>query len=153
MIHYLNQVQRFPIDKQTAWDFFSRPENLNDITPPDLRFKTLSDPPAHFYPGLIIVYRIKMFGGFPFEWVTEITQVQEPHFFVDEQRHGPYALWHHEHHFRETQGGVEMEDRITYKLPLGWLGNLFHGILIKPRLKRIFDHRRTVLHQRFGTLI
>lgn len=152
MIHYWKQMQRFPIDIKAAWDFFSSPDNLNDITPPELRFETLSDPPAHFYPGLMIVYRLSLLKGFSFEWVTEIVHVREPEYFVDEQRHGPYALWHHEHHFREVEGGVEMEDKVCYKLPLGWPGNLFHGLLVKPRLKRIFEYRRTVLEQRFGKL-
>jgi ligand-binding SRPBCC domain-containing protein len=98
----------------------------------------------------MIVYSVGVFKGFPFEWVTEITQVHEPQFFVDEQRFGPYALWHHEHHFREVPGGVEMTDMIHYKLPLGRLGNLFHNILVKPRLKRIFEFRRTALEKRFG---
>jgi ligand-binding SRPBCC domain-containing protein len=152
MIHTWNQVQRLPIDIKTAWDFFSKPENLNDITPPDLRFKTLSDPPTHFYPGLFIIYQISVFKGIHFEWVTEITHAQEPNFFADEQRSGPYALWHHEHHFKEVEGGVEMEDKVYYKLPLGWLGNLFHNALVKPKLKHIFEYRRAVLENRFGVL-
>lgn len=152
MIHFLRQSQRLPIDLHTAWEFFSRPENLNDITPPELRFETISEPHPHVYPGQMIVYRLSLIKGFPLEWVTEITQVQAPFYFVDEQRQGPYALWHHEHHFREVEGGVEIEDKVCYKLPLGWLGNLFHGILVKPRLKRIFEFRRQVLRERFGQL-
>lgn len=153
MVHILKQVQCLPVSIQTAWEFFSRPENLNDITPPDLKFSILTNLPDHAYPGLMIVYKVGIFKGFPFEWVTEITHVSEPQFFVDEQRFGPYALWHHEHHFREVTGGIEMTDIVHYKLPLGKLGDLFHNLLVKPRLKKIFEFRRVALEERFGRLV
>ena len=150
MIHIWKQVQSLPIDIRTAWDFFSTPENLNEITPPDLSFKIHSSLPARVYPGLMIVYDVSVFKGIRFEWVTEITHVRELDFFVDEQRFGPYSLWHHEHHFKEIVGGVEMIDIVHYKLPFGWLGDRFHKIMIEPKLKKIFDYRRLTLKQRFG---
>ena len=149
MVHVLKQTQFLPISMEAAWKFFSTPENLNEITPPDLRFSILSKLPAKVYPGLMIIYHVNIFKGVTFEWLTEITQVQEPHFFVDEQREGPYKLWHHEHHFKEVAGGVEMTDIVHYKLPLGRLGNLFHGLLVKPKLDEIFNHRVSVLKTKF----
>ncbi|PZF74907.1 SRPBCC family protein [Taibaiella soli] len=148
MIHVHKQVQLLPVDLQTAWNFFSRPENLNDITPPDLHFKVRTTLPEKIYPGLMIVYKLTLFKIIPFEWVTEIMHVQDQIYFVDEQRKGPYSMWHHEHHFKEVDGGVEMTDIVHYKLPMGWLGNLFHDLLVKPQLKKIFDFRRKVLEER-----
>lgn len=150
MIHVLTQNQFLPIDLKAAWEFFSTPKNLNEITPPDLSFKICSDLPQTVYPGLMIVYKIAMMKVIRFEWVTEITHIQEPKFFVDNQVFGPYSMWHHEHHFEEVPGGVMMKDIVHYKLPLGWFGNLFHGLLVKPQLKAIFQYRKDVLEKRFG---
>ena len=149
MIHVLKQVQFLPIDINEAWAFFCRPENLNEITPSDLSFDILTELPPKVYPGLMIRYKVSPFKGVKFDWLTEITHVNEPHFFVDEQRRGPYALWHHEHHFRSVDGGVEMTDIVHYKLPFGIIGNLFHGLLVAPKLKLIFDYRKTVLAEKF----
>ena len=149
-VHIYRQKQFLPIDLNTAWDFFSRPENLNEITPRDLKFEICSLLPEKVYPGLMILYKVGVFKGFSFEWATEITHVQEPQFFVDEQREGPYKMWHHEHHFRSVYGGVEMTDIVHYKLPLGWFGNLFHGLLVKPKLRQIFDYRVEALNKKFG---
>ncbi|MES2702462.1 MAG: SRPBCC family protein [Bacteroidota bacterium] len=149
MIRVLQQTQVLPIDVKAAWAFFSRPDNLNDITPADLSFKVLSELPAAIYAGLMIRYKIQPFPGVQLNWLTEITHVDEPHYFVDEQRVGPYALWHHEHHFKEVPGGTEMTDIVHYRLPLGRVGNLFHGLLVGPKLKRIFDYRKEVLGKKF----
>jgi len=146
MVHIHKQVQFLPVDLETAWNFFSRPENLNDITPPDLNFKVRSKLPERIYPGLMIVYKITIFK-LPFEWITEITHVHD-NYFVDEQRKGPYRLWHHEHHFKEVEGGVEMTDLVHYHLPFGWFGNLFHGLLVKPQLREIFEFRKRILAER-----
>jgi ligand-binding SRPBCC domain-containing protein len=149
MVHVLKQTQFLPISMDTAWNFFSSPENLNEITPPDLQFSILTRLPEKVYTGLMIIYHVTVFKGVTFEWLTEITHVQAPHFFVDEQRGGPYKLWHHEHHFKEVAGGVEMTDIVHYKLPGGWVGNLFHGLLVKPKLDAIFNHRISVLKTKF----
>lgn len=149
MIHIIKQTQFLPISIDKAWDFFSTPENLNKITPDDLSFKINSELPPKVYAGQMIIYKVSPFKNIAFDWLTEITQVNEPHFFIDEQRFGPYALWHHEHHFKVVDGGVEMTDIVHYKLPFGWFGNLFHGLLVKPKLNQIFNYRLKVLEAMF----
>ena len=149
MIHILKQVQYLPINIKEAWEFFSRPENLNKITPPDLSFKIKSELPEKIYAGQMIVYKVSPFKKFEFDWLTEITQAQAPDFFIDEQRCGPYSLWHHEHHFKSVDGGIEMTDIIHYQLPFGWFGNLFHGIIVKPKLNQIFEYRKKILTELF----
>lgn len=102
------------------------------------------------YPGQIIRYKVAIFPGVDVDWVTEITHVEEPYYFVDEQRSGPYSLWHHQHHFREVPGGVEMTDEVNYAVPLALLGRLVHALFVEKKLRTIFDYRRAVLEERFG---
>lgn len=149
-IYTLHSKQFLPITLDEAWDFFSDPMNLNTITPDDMGFKTLSGADRKMYPGQIIQYIVTPLLNIPMKWVTEITHVDHKKFFVDEQRFGPYALWHHKHFFKEVPGGVEMEDIVDYKLPMGILGQLVHPILVKPRLHQIFDYRRKKLIELFG---
>lgn len=149
-IYTLHAKQFLPITLDEAWDFFSDPMNLNTITPDDMGFKTLSGADRKMYPGQIIQYIVTPLLNIPMKWVTEITHVDHKKFFVDEQRFGPYALWHHKHFFKEVPGGVEMEDIVDYKLPMGMLGQLMHPILVKPRLHQIFDYRRKKLIELFG---
>ncbi|MFY7757908.1 MAG: SRPBCC family protein [Flavobacterium stagni] len=149
-IYTLHAKQFLPITLDEAWDFFSDPMNLNTITPDDMGFKTLSGADRKMYPGQIIQYIVTPLLNIPMKWVTEITHVDHKKFFVDEQRFGPYALWHHKHFFKEVPGGVEMEDIVDYKLPMGILGQLMHPILVKPRLHQIFDYRRKKLIELFG---
>lgn len=149
-IYTLHSKQFLPITLDEAWDFFSDPMNLNTITPDDMGFKTLSGADRKMYPGQIIQYIVTPLLNIPMKWVTEITHVDHKRFFVDEQRFGPYALWHHKHFFKEVPGGVEMEDIVDYKLPMGILGQLVHPILVKPRLHQIFDYRRKKLIELFG---
>ncbi|MEN9336838.1 MAG: hypothetical protein RLZZ500_1825 [Bacteroidota bacterium] len=149
-IYTLHSKQYLPITLDEAWEFFSDPKNLNTITPDDMGFKTLSGADRKMYPGQIIQYIVTPLLGIPMKWVTEITHVNHRQFFVDEQRFGPYALWHHKHFFKEVPGGVEMEDIVDYKLPMGFLGQLMHPLLVRPRLQQIFDYRRTKLIELFG---
>lgn len=151
-VYTLERVQRLPISIEEAWAFFSSPLNLRDITPPYMRFRVLSDPKwlGRMYPGQIITYTVRPLLGVPMFWMTEITHVREGEFFVDEQRIGPYALWHHQHHFRVIENGVEMTDLVHYRLPLGVLGKLAHALLIRRQLEAIFDYRYRVLEERFG---
>lgn len=137
----LYRKQILPITLEQAWSFFSNPANLAEITPPWLKFRICSELPDRMYAGLIIKYRITMPPGLPVTWVTEITHVREPNFFVDEQRLGPYRLWHHQHTFEEVPGGVQMEDIVHYQVPFGPLGSLFMGWWIRRNLKAIFDYR------------
>lgn len=149
-IYRLHTVQKLPIEVDEAWDFLSDPKNLKTITPDYMGFNILSGADRTMYPGQIIQYIVTPVAGIPTKWVTEITHVKEGEYFVDEQRFGPYALWHHKHFIRPIENGVEMEDIVDYKLPLGTLGRLAHPILVKPKLKEIFDYRYTKLIELFG---
>jgi len=146
----LRAVQRLPIPVATAWEFFSDPRNLPRITPPWLGLEVTSDLPPRMYPGMIVTYRVRPVPGIAVRWVTEITHVREPVLFVDEQRFGPYRFWHHEHHFREIDGGVEVEDIVHYALPLGPVGNMIVGRAVRSRLEVIFAFRREFLGKQFG---
>lgn len=148
----VHRLQRLSIPLQTAWDFFSDPRNLRDITPPALGFQVTSTPAERMYPGMIISYRITPLWGLSRQWITEITHVIEPQLFVDEQRFGPYRFWHHQHLFRAIAGGVEMEDLVHYILPFGRLGQLAAAGLVKKEVQKIFNFRREVLAKKFGTL-
>jgi ligand-binding SRPBCC domain-containing protein len=148
----IHEVQVLPISLEAAWRFFSNPYNLSEITPPALRFEITSELPEKMYPGMLISYRLTPFLNIPQRWVTEITHVDEPHFFVDEQRFGPYRFWHHQHKFREVQRGVEMQDLVHYALPLGLLGKMAVP-LVRKELRQIFAFRREVLAKKFGTIL
>lgn len=148
-VQTLHRTQVLPITLREAWSFFSNPLNLREITPADMRFEVLSKPPKAVYPGLILHYRVGILPFLKVEWVTEITVVQEPGYFVDEQRMGPYRLWHHEHRFREVTGGVEVEDLVHYALPFGPLGRMAAGWWVSWNVERIFAYRRLVLDRRF----
>ncbi|MBK6904264.1 MAG: SRPBCC family protein [Saprospirales bacterium] len=151
-MHQLKRTQRLPIDLQTAWDFFSSPRNLSVITPPEMGFELRSELPEKMYPGLFITYTVRPLLGIPLTWVTEITHIREGEYFVDEQRVGPYRIWHHQHFFKEIPSGVEMTDIVDYQLPLGFLGKLAHPILVKSRLQDIFAFRHNKLIELFGPL-
>lgn len=144
--------QSLPLDIHTAWKFFSNPANLSVITPPEMDFRITSGSlPEQMYAGQIITYRVKPIAGFTVNWVTEITQVSEPHFFVDEQRSGPYRLWHHQHHFKEIKGGVLMTDIVHFALPFGYAGRIAGGFLVKKQLQKIFNYREEKLRNLFGS--
>jgi len=151
-LHRFADVQRFPIGVEEAWDFFSDPRNLAVITPPDMAFTVTHDLPARMHPGLIVRHRLRPVMNVPVKWVTEITHVVEGSLFVDEQRFGPYRFWHHQHHFREVPGGVEMRDIVHYDVGFGPLGDIVDLLLVRRRIQGIFDFRRRVLEQRFGVL-
>lgn len=152
MSHYiLKRTQRLPISLDQAWDYFSSPNNLAEITPPYMGFEVLSNSDSDkMYPGQIITYYVKPLLGIKLFWMTEITHVVEKQYFVDEQRFGPYAMWHHSHFFKAIPGGVEMRDQVHYKLPFGPLGALVHALFVKKQLQDIFIYRRQVLEKRFG---
>lgn len=149
-IYTLHKKQNIPISKEEAWNFLSDPKNLKKITPEYMGFDIVSGADKEMYPGQIIEYIVKPVLGIPNKWVTEITHVVENKFFVDEQRFGPYALWHHKHFLKEIPGGVEMEDLIHYKVPFGIIGQLVNPILVRPKLEEIFEFRRKKLIELFG---
>lgn len=148
-IHRLTTEQFLPIDLKTAWEFFSSPENLNQITPADMHFEILSGAEMSAYSGQLIMYRIRPIMNLPFKWVTEISSCEFQKYFIDEQRFGPYAFWHHQHHFEETNNGVLMRDILHYALPGGWLGNLIAGPIVHSKVKAIFDYRTKALNEIF----
>ena len=148
----LHAKQQLPISLEKAWEFFSSPKNLKEITPDYMGFHIRSEYDGKMYPGQIIEYTVKPVLGIPMYWMTEITQVKELEFFIDEQRVGPYSMWHHQHFFKEIEGGVEMEDIVHYRLPLGPLGSFAHALFVKKQLQGIFDYRKKVLEERFGQL-
>lgn len=150
-IYTLHKKQELPISLEEAWNFLSNPNNLKTITPNYMGFHILSGADKPMYAGQIIQYIVTPIMGIKTKWVTEITHSKEMHYFVDEQRFGPYALWHHKHFIKEIDGGVEMEDIIDYKIPFGWLGQLVQPILVKPKLEEIFNYRREKLEELFGS--
>ncbi len=149
-VYTFHKKQNLPISVDQAWEFLSNPANLKTITPDYMSFDILSGADRPMYAGQIIQYIVTPVLGIKTKWVTEITHVMDKKYFVDEQRFGPYSLWHHKHFINEIDGGVEMEDIIDYKIPLGWLGQLAHPILVKPKLKEIFSYRKTKLEALFG---
>ena len=149
-IYTLKKTQILPISLDEAWDFFSSPKNLKEITPPYMGFDITSDlGDGKMYPGQIITYRVTPLLGIPMRWVTEITHVVDKKYFVDEQRFGPYALWHHQHWFKSVDNGVEMVDIVNYGLPFDPFGRIAIG-LVRSKLEEIFDYRFEKVDQLFG---
>jgi ligand-binding SRPBCC domain-containing protein len=148
-IYTLEVKQFIGIPIAEAWDFFSSPGNLSKITPEQMGFIITSGAAGKMYTGQIITYKVSPFPGFTTNWVTEITHVSEGRFFVDEQRFGPYSMWHHEHHFEVQGNGVLMTDRVSYKLPFGFLGRIAHFIFVKKQLRQIFEYREKFLEQAY----
>jgi ligand-binding SRPBCC domain-containing protein len=146
----LKRIQTLNISMEKAWDYFSSPENLAEITPDWLDFRIISEVPEKMYEGMVVKYHVHPFAGFPIGWLTEITHVEEPYFFVDEQRFGPYKLWHHQHHFAETNEGVEMTDIVTYMLPFEPFSSPLMGWYVSKKLKQIFDYRFDTLEKIFN---
>lgn len=149
-IHQLYAEQKLSISKKEAWDFLSNPQNLKKITPPSMGFEITSPYTTDkVYEGQIISYKVYPFKGIKAFWVSEITTVDEGNYFIDEQRFGPYKMWHHEHYIEETADGVIMKDIISYKNPLGFIGRIANGLLVKKQLKTIFDYRSEQLKKIF----
>ncbi|MFQ3577853.1 MAG: SRPBCC family protein [Verrucomicrobiia bacterium] len=150
MIHLLETTQIINTDLASCWKFFSDPKNLARITPPELDFVVKSTLPDEIYEGMMIEYRVRPLFGIQVPWLTEITKVRAPHYFVDEQRVGPYAVWHHEHEFHESPGGaVRMVDRVHYVLPFAPFSEIIHPLLVAPQLGRIFDFRKQAIAELF----
>ena len=149
-MYQIHTLQKLPISKKQAWDFLSDPKNLKIITPDYMGFDITSGGDRPMFEGQIIQYIVTPIAGIKTKWVTEITHVKDGEYFVDEQRFGPYALWHHKHFIKEIDGGVEMEDIVDYKLPMGKLGNLAHPFMVKPKLEEIFEYRKKKLVELFG---
>jgi ligand-binding SRPBCC domain-containing protein len=149
--YQLHTTQKIPASIEDVWNFISSPMNLKEITPDymgfDVTSKHLSD---KMYEGMIISYKVSPMLGIKMTWVTEITHVKELSYFVDEQRIGPYQLWHHQHHIEAIDGGTLMTDTVSYQPPLGILGDIANTLFIKKQLKEIFDYRTLAVEKRFG---
>ncbi len=150
MITLVQQQQFLPIPLEKAWDYFSSPHNLNELTPDNMTFKIISKVPEKMYEGLIINYKISPMFNIPLNWCTEITHVRELHYFVDEQRKGPYKMWHHEHHFKEAPGGVDMIDILHYDIGKGIFGTIAGKLFVHKKVEQIFEYRRKKLETMFG---
>ena len=152
-VYSIKTIQTIPVSLDIAWDFFSSPANLKEITPDNLGFNIISKHHGDtMYAGQIIEYTVKPVLGIPLYWMTEISNVEDKKYFVDEQRFGPYSMWHHQHHFKATEGGVEMTDIVHYKLPFWFLGDIAYEVFVKKQLQNIFDFRHKIVEKRFGTL-
>jgi len=150
-VHSIKTVQQIPASLPAVWAFFSNPGNLKDITPSHLRFNIISKHHGdRMYAGQIIEYKVSPVLGIPLYWMTEITHVSDNQYFADEQRYGPYSMWHHQHHFRQIAGGVEMTDIVHYKLPLWFLGDVANALFVRKQLKTIFDFRFQKTEAVFG---
>ena len=144
-MHSLKQEQFLPVTLDEAWHFFATPKNLNEVTPKDMVFEITSELPDTMYEGLLIHYRLKPMGNISINWCTEITHIKEKVYFVDEQRVGPYKIWHHEHHFKSVTGGVLMTDILHYdigKFVFGWLAGI---LFVHKKVANIFKFRFNTL--------
>ena len=149
-IHILRQQQLLPISLEQAWDFFATPKNLNKVTPSGLVFEITSDLPEKMYEGLMITYRIKPMFNIPVNWCTEITHIKGKMYFVDEQRKGPYSMWHHEHHFKSVDGGVLMTDILYYDIGKSVFGWIVGKLFVHKKVREIFKYRFEVLEKYFS---
>ena len=141
-VYSIHRVQKIHTGIDVAWNYFSDPNNLQAITPADMNFKVISTYNGNkMYAGQVIEYKVSPVLNIPLYWMTEITHVEDKKYFVDEQRFGPYTLWHHQHHFKEVNGFVEMTDIVHYKLPFWFLGDVAHWLFVKKKLENIFEYR------------
>ncbi len=149
----ITEIQQLPITLDYAWDFFSNPTNLNKITPSAMRFQIISElKDEKMYAGQIIEYKVRPLLGIPVYWMTEITHIKEKEFFVDEQRKGPFKMWHHQHHFVENNDGVQMIDIVHYQAPLWIVGDIANSLFVKNQVNGIFQYRRKVVGSLFSAL-
>ena len=151
-IYTFHRTQKLPISRKEAWEFLSNPKNLSALTPKEMNFRIMSGADRSIFSGQIIQYKVSPVLGISTKWVTEITHVKEKEYFVDEQRFGPYSLWHHKHFIKKIDGGIEMEDIVDYKIPFGFIGQIAHFLFVKNKLKQIFKYRENKLIELFGKI-
>jgi ligand-binding SRPBCC domain-containing protein len=152
-IYTLTASQIIPAPIEEVWDFMSSPRNLQHITPPYMGFDIITDPlPEKIYAGMIIQYKVSPLLNIKLRWVTEITHVKHLTYFVDEQKAGPFTIWHHQHLLTQTEQGTLMEDIVTYQPPFYLLGTLAHALIIKKQLNSIFAYRKLAVENKFGLL-
>ena len=153
-IYALKVKQNIDRPIEDIWNFFATPKNLNELTPKDMKFEILSGKSDRFFEGKIISYTVNPFKFFNIKWVTEITHITKNKLFIDEQRFGPYNMWHHEHHFfKNKDGSTTIYDKVIYKIPFGIIGKIAHKLFIKKRLTEIFNYRKTRINQLFADYV
>jgi len=148
-LYRLESKQFLPISIVEAWDFFSSPENLKEVTPDNMGFNITSKKHDKMYPGMLITYIVSPVLGIKMRWCTEISQVVEHQYFIDEQRFGPYNMWHHQHRFKEVECGVEMTDIVHYGMPFGILGQIANTLFVKKQLTEIFNYRIEAVNKKW----
>ena len=149
-LYQLHKTQKLPISLDVAWEFLCNPANLSKLTPKEMNMTIISGTDRPMYAGQVLQYSVTPLPGVKTKWVSEITQFEHKKYFVDDQLYGPYAFWHHKHFIHEIDGGVEMEDIIDYKVPLGFIGQILHPIAVKPKLERVFEYRQKKMIELFG---
>lgn len=145
------RTQKINASLEDVWAFISNPANLKEITPDYMGFDITSENlPDKMYEGMIISYKVSPLLGIKTTWVTEITHVKDLEYFVDEQRVGPYKIWHHQHKIKAIPNGVLMEDIVSYAPPMGFLGRIANSLVIKNKLNEIFEYRKGAMIRKFG---
>ena len=151
-IYSLNRSIHIPVTELEAWSFFSNPHNLAIITPNSMNFQVLKVDSNKIYDGQHIHYKVSPFFGINMKWTSLISDVVEQKSFTDTQINGPYKYWHHKHIFEEISGGIKIIDKIHYSLPFGFIGSIFHPILVKNKLDYIFRYRNSKIKEIFGEI-
>lgn len=149
-VYKLHRVQLLRTSMEEAWGFFSNPRNLQAITPPFMKFKITGTYGETMYAGQLIEYRVRPLFGIPLYWLTEITHVKDGEYFIDEQRFGPYSFWHHQHHFKQVENGIEMTDLLHYKIPYYFVGDIANRLLVQKKVADIFDYRKKKINEMYG---
>ncbi len=150
-VYALKFEQKVPAEPEQIWSFLTSHANLLEMTPPEMNFTILSkDLAQSVYPGMMIHYSLTPILGIKMKWLTQITQRKEMAYFVDEQRTGPYKIWHHEHHIAAIPGGTLITDLIHYVPPLGFLGDIANRLFIKDQLQQLFKYRMRKMVEKFG---
>jgi ligand-binding SRPBCC domain-containing protein len=149
-IYKKETVQYVNASLDECWSFFSSPKNLQKITPENMGFKITDFDEKNMYPGQVIQYKVSPLLGINLSWMTIITAVKDKSFFIDEQRFGPYALWHHKHFFEATENGTKMTDIVHYALPLGFIGRIMNTLVVEKKLQQIFDYRTKTISKLFS---
>tara|TARA_R110002049_G_scaffold12511_1_gene55972 strand:+ start:194 stop:652 length:459 start_codon:yes stop_codon:yes gene_type:complete len=150
-IREIQESIALPISLEEAWAFFANPANLNEVTPPDMRFNTLGGDEGPVEEGHLIWHRVQMAPLIYRTWVTEICVVRKNECFIDNQKFGPFKLWHHRHSFKAlNEKETQVTDTVRYALPFWPFGEIAHGLLVRPQLRKMFDYRKQAFQKRFG---
>ncbi len=148
-VYRLERTQFIPCPREQVFSFFADARNLERITPEFLQFHVLNDGDTGVREGMLIDYRLKLFG-LPFRWQSRIEAFEPGCRFIDVQLRGPYRRWRHLHEFADVPGGTEMHDYVDYELPLGPLGQLAHALFVRRTLGKIFNFRQQEIARRFA---